>query len=145
MEGIIREIKAEDKASLMQMMRDFYTSPAVHTNGSDEIFSRDIESCINGSPYTEGYVFDAGGDILGYAMIAKSYSTEFGKACIWIEDLYVKDKYRAMGLGSRFLDFITEKYTDCIFRLEVDAEDTGAVRLYEQYGFTFLPYQQMKK
>ena len=78
-------------------------------------------------------------------MIAKSFSTEFGKPCIWIEDLYIKEQYRGMGLGKMFLDFITEKYTGCIFRLEVEKENEGAVGLYEKCGFDFLPYLEMKK
>lgn len=45
-------------------------------------------------------------EILGYAMIAKSFSTEFGKPCMWIEDLYIREAYRGTGLGSKFLDYI---------------------------------------
>ena len=78
-------------------------------------------------------------------MIAKSFSTEFGKPCIWIEDLYIKDAHRGTGLGKQLLDFITAKYTDCIFRLEVEEENERAVRLYEKCGFSVLPYMEMKK
>lgn len=38
------------------MMRVFYASPAVFTNGSDDIFRTDIENCINDNPYLEGYI-----------------------------------------------------------------------------------------
>ncbi len=48
-------------------------------------------------------------------MIAKSFSTEFGKSCIWIEDLYIKDEYQGFGIGSLFMDFIVEKYVGSIF------------------------------
>ena len=41
----------EDKAAVFEMMKVFYASPAVLSNGSDEIFSNDIENCINDSPY----------------------------------------------------------------------------------------------
>ena len=78
-------------------------------------------------------------------MVAKSFSTEFGKPCIWIEDIYIKDGYRGTGLGKMLMDFITKKYTDCIFRLEVEEENKRAVKLYEKCGFTVLPYMEMKK
>ena len=126
-------------------MRVFYSSPAVFSNGSDEIFSNDIENCISGSPYVEGYVIEDSNNIQGYMMIAKSYSTEFGKPCIWIEDIYIKDEFRGLGLGTAFIEFITDKYTDCIFRLEVEEENERAVGLYEKCGFTVLPYMEMKK
>ena len=145
MESRIREITEKDKACVLQMMRVFYASPAVFTNGSEEIFIRDIEACAQGNPYIEGYILENEKELLGYAMIAKSYSTEFGKPCIWIEDLYIKEEYRGLGLGKRFMEFIEQKYPDHLFRLEVEEENERAVRLYEKRGFTRLPYVEMKK
>ena len=145
MNSTIRPIEARDRTEILNMMRVFYASPAVFSNGSDEIFSNDIQNCISGSPYVEGYVIEDSNNIQGYMMIAKSYSTEFGKPCIWIEDIYIKDDCRGMGLGSAFIEFITAKYTDCIFRLEVEEENERAVGLYKKCGFTVLPYMEMKK
>ena len=145
MESTIRDMSEKDKNSVLEMMRVFYASPAVFTNGSDEIFLNDIENCINGNPYLEGYVIENTDGILGYAMVAKSFSTEFGKPCFSIEDLYIKEDYRGLGLGKTFFEFITKKYTDCIFRLEVEEENERAVKLYKKCGFTVLPYMEMKK
>ena len=142
--AMIRPMVAADRESVLEMMRIFYASPAVFTNGSEEIFAADIEACIGGSPYLEGYILEDG-EIQGYAMIAKSFSTEFGKPCMWIEDLYVKDKYRGMGIGSKFLEYIAEKYSDAILRLEVEEENERAVRVYEKCGFEELPYMEMKR
>lgn len=141
----IRVMTKNDKSSVLEMMRVFYASPAVFTNGSEEIFFNDIENCINDNPYLEGYIIENSKGIQGYAMIAKSFSTEFGKQCIWIEDLYIKEEYRGSGLGNMLMEFITKKYTNCIFRLEVEEENERAVRLYEKYGFNVLPYMEMKK
>ena len=96
------------------------------------------------SPYLEGYVIEESKEIQGYAMIAKSFSTEFGKQCIWIEDLYIKDKYRGLGLGNMLIEFITKKFIDCIFRLEVEEENERAIKLYKKCGFEVLPYMEMK-
>ena len=147
MKSTIRKMTTNDKSCVFQMMKDFYSSQAVFTNGSDEIFLNDIENCINYNPFLEGYVFfdlDTK-EMQGYAMIAKSFSTEFGKPCIWIEDLYVKSAYRGKGIGNIFMDFITHQYTDCIFRLEVEEENDIAIKLYKKFGFTVLPYTEMKK
>ena len=141
----IRIMTIKDKPSVIEMMRVFYASTAVLSNGSEEIFSNDIENCVNNSPYLEGYIFEDAEEIQGYAMIAKSFSTEFGKPCIWIEDLYIKDRYRSLGIGSLFIDFITKKCTDSIYRLEVEKENERAVKVYEKCGFTVLPYMEMKR
>ncbi len=145
MSTIIRKMIRDDKQSVIDMMRVFYASPAVHSNGSEEIFEADVENCVNDSPYLEGYVFEEDGEIQGYSMLAKSFATEFGKPCIWIEDLYMKPEYRGSGIGSKFFEFLEQNYTDCIFRLEVEEENERAVHVYEKNGFTFLPYMEMKK
>ncbi len=141
----IRTMNINDKDSVAEMMREFYASPAVLSNGSEEIFLNDIENCVGDSPYAEGFVIENNGVIAGYAMVAKSYSTEFGKSCIWIEDLYVKEEFRGKGLGKQLLDFIINKYTDCIFRLEAEEENERAINLYKKCGFEVLPYTQLKR
>lgn len=141
----IRKMIQDDKSTIIGMMRVFYASPAVLSNGSEEIFEADVENCVNDSPYLEGFVFEENGEILGYGMIAKSFSTEFGKPCIWVEDLYLEPEYRGQGIGSKFFEYLEQNYTDCIFRLEVEEENERAIHVYEKNGFAVLPYMEMKK
>ena len=141
----IRLMELKDKKEIIDMMREFYLSPALITNGSEEIFEANVDNCISNSQYVEGYVFCDGDIILGYGIIAKSFSTEFGKHCIWIEDLYVKEKYRKLGIGRSFFKFIEEKYKGCLFRLEVEKGNVKAIATYKKVGFDELPYLEMKK
>ena len=141
----IRQMVESDRAAVMDMMQTFYSSPAVLTNGSAEIFEADIDACVSDSPYAEGYVFEDGGEIIGYGMLAKSFSTEFGKPCIWIEDLYIKELHRGMGIGSAFFNMISEKYPDHLLRLEAEEENERAIAVYKKNGFEVLPYLEMKK
>ena len=145
MEIKIRDMRQDDRECVISMMRGFYASPAVHTNGSEEIFQNDVDACLGDDPYLEGYIIDGGGEVLGYAMVARSFSTEFGKRCIWIEDLFLREEYRGLGIGRIFFDFITKKYDGAILRLEVEEENERAIRLYKRCGFTTLPYMEMKK
>ena len=145
MSSKIRAMRPEDKDIVMEMMRVFYASPAVLSNGSDEIFENDIENCVNDCPYLEGYIFEDQGEIQGYGMVAKSFSTEFGKPCMWIEDIYIQEPYRGRGIGSQFLQYIEKKYPHAILRLEVELENERAVHTYEKNGFQELPYMEMKK
>lgn len=145
MKSNIRQIEEKDRQQILEMMRVFYASEAVFSNGSEEIFNADITNCISENPYIEGYVFETGNELQGYAMLAKSYSTEFGKPCVWIEDIYMKDEYRGLGIGSSFFRFVEEKYPHALLRLEVEAENERAVRMYKKCGFDFLPYMEMMK
>lgn len=141
----IRIMEERDRETVKEMIRVFYASPAVLSNGSDEIFDNDIENCLNDSPYLEGYVFEGKDGILGYAMAAKSFSTEFGKPCIWIEDIYLKEEYRCRGIAGEFFALLESKYPEAIFRLEVEEENARAIRAYTKNGFEVLPYMEMKK
>lgn len=145
MKSRIRYMEERDRQLVLEMMRAFYNSEAVFTNGSEEIFNIDIDNCISDNPYIEGYVFENDNDVQGYAMLAKSFSTEFGKQCIWIEDIYIKEEYRGLGIGSLFFEFIEDKYTDVLLRLEVEEDNHRALNLYKKYGFDLLPYMEMKK
>ncbi len=142
---MIRKIEAKDKSAVMEMMRVFYSSDAVSTNGSFEIFENDVELCIKGDAYVEGYVFEESGILQGYAMLAKSYSTEFGKHCVWVEDIYIKPEFRGKGLAKSFFDLLDEKYPDYVIRLEVEDYNHRAVKVYKSAGFEILPYAEMIK
>ena len=139
---MIRLMKEQDKNEVIEMMIVFYASEAVSTNGSREIFESDFNNCINSCPYLEGYVFEENDKICGYAMVAKSFSTEFGKPCIWIEDLYIKEEYRHQKLGSLFFDFLKENYKDTIQRLEVDKNNVFAIKAYKKNNFEEVDYLQ---
>ena len=58
----IRKMTLEDKPAVQEMMREFYTSPAVLSNGSEEIFAADVDACVGDSPYLEGYIFEESGE-----------------------------------------------------------------------------------
>lgn len=142
---VIREMTIHDRRPVMWLMEDFYATNAVATNGSEEIFNKDIEACISDNPYLDGFVFEDDGRVFGYAMLAKSFSTEYGKPCIWIEDIYIQEQECNKGLGSTFFECIERIYPDCIFRLEVEAENERAIHVYKKNGFDFMPYLEMKK
>ena len=145
MKSEIRAMQEGDRGAVLAMMREFYASDAVLTNGSDEIFNNDISGCVSDNPYIEGYVFTDGGLIQGYAMLAKSFSTEFGRPCIWVEDIFVKAEYRARGIATGFFSFIEDKYPGALFRLELEPENEKALSVYKRCGFDVLPYMEMKK
>ncbi len=146
----IVSLKEEHREQVVSMMRDFYSSPAVLSNGSEEIFEADVSACVGDNPFIEGFVFEkkeASGEsvLMGYAMLSKGFSTESGKNRIWIEDLYICEKFRGFGIGKRFLNFVDEKYENCVVRLDVEEENEKAVELYKKCGFEVIPYMEMIK
>lgn len=141
----IRPIALRDKHCVVEMMRVFYASPAVLSNGTEDIFSNDVDACISDDPYLEGYVFEEFNEILGYAMVSKGFSTEWGKHLLWVEDIYVKEEFRGKGIGKRFFSFLSQKYPNHVVRLEAEKENEKAIKMYKKNGFEVLPYLQMVK
>lgn len=145
----IREIQEKDRAEVFSMMRSFYDSPAVITKSSNDILQRDISDCISNNPLIDGFVFQdkETEEILGYSMLAHSYSTEFGGECIWIEDLYIKEQFRGLGIGKCFFDFVNCNYGNNAvrFRLEAELDNENAIRLYKKCGYDIIPYVQLSK
>ena len=143
MDITIRKMQRDDSNVVIDMMRKFYTSPAVMTNGSEKIFAANVENILSGSPYVEGFVFTDGKEIIGYGITAHSYSTEFGGECIWIEDIYIEPEYRGRGVGTQFINYVKGLYPDKIFRLEAEEDNSAALRIYKRHGFKELPYLEM--
>ena len=139
----IRKMVQEDREIVIDMMRRFYNSPALITNGSEKIFANNVDSCLKNSNYVEGFVFVDDDRVIGYGMLAKSFSTEFGGECIWIEDIYLEEEYRGQGIGSYFIQFIKSTYPDKILRLEVEGDNEKAISTYEKNGFKRLPYMEL--
>ena len=140
----LRAMEEKDREAVLEMMRGFYASDAVNSNGSEEIFNNDVDECISDSPFASGFVFEtAEGSICGYAMLAHSYGTEFGRKVVWIEDLYLDEEARGNGLADMLFDFVRDRYPDSVHRLEVEEFNFRAVRSYKKNGFTTLPYTEM--
>ena len=129
-------MRESDREEVSSMMRIFYASPAVISNGSEEIFSKDIDACVSDDPYLEGYIFERDGKTLGYSMLAKSFSTEFGKHCIWIEDLYLKPEYRGEGVGSTTLlalENLAKEMGIITLSATVDEQNKASKKLFGKY------------
>ena len=139
----IRKMQRDDSEIVISMMRKFYKSSAVATNGSEKIFAANVENILSGSPYVDGFIFVIGGKIIGYGITAHSYSTEFGGECIWIEDIYIEPEYRGRGVGSKFIRYVQKLYPDKILRLESEAGNDKALAFYKRLGFEELPYLEL--
>lgn len=142
----IRNMERRDADTVFEMMRVFYDSPAVFHTSSDRVLRQDIEDCLGDLPLVEGYVFEQEGALVGYAMTALSYTTEYGGVCVWLEDLYLRPECRGAGLASRFFDYLTARHPEAVrFKLEVEQENARAIAAYKRNGYGISPYFEMTR
>ncbi len=141
---MIRKLCPGDKDSYIKLVGEFYNSPAVLHPIPEEYYEKTFLEIINSDVYADCYVYEDSGGVSAYALISKTYSQEAGGLCVWIEEIYVSEAVRGKGIGSALLERIIRDYPNAArFRLETEPDNTGAVRLYERFGFKPLGYSQM--
>lgn len=143
---MIRPATTDDRGILREMFDEFYRSDAVlhpvpaayHEAALDDLFSEGTsQSC---------FLLCDGEAVCGYALLAEKYSHEAGGLELWVEELYLRPEVRGKGMGSAFFDYLRDyaaAHDVRRLRLEVEEENTGAMRLYARMGFKALNYRQM--
>jgi GNAT superfamily N-acetyltransferase len=142
---LIRELKEQDKEKFISMVDSFFHSEAVLHAIPKEYILNTYNEVISGSPFAKVYIIEEQGEIAGYGQVSLTYSNEAGGMVVWIEELYIHEQFRGLGLGSAFLDFIKKEYALKAkrIRLELCESNKAAEKLYLKKGFTSLDYKQM--
>ncbi len=73
------------------------------------------------------------GEIAGFALYFPTYSTFLGRSGIWLEDLFVRERFRGRGLGKELL-FTLRGLTDGRVEWNVLDWNEAAVAFYESLG-----------
>ncbi len=143
---IIRKLKESEKPQVLSMMKVFYASDALLIHPETAVLEKMLCDALQDTPLLTGYGFEVDGKLAGYGMVTRSYSTERGGICIWIEDIYIKPEYRGQGIGSSFLRFVEEENPGAVrLRLEAEPENDHAMAVYQKAGFKVLAYTQLVK
>ena len=144
---MIRKIEKSDRNTFLFFARAFYSCEAVDHTIPTSYHTATFEQLMASDQYAEGYILEYAGKPAGYALTAKTFSQEAGGMVVWIEEIFILPGYRNKGLGSEFFAYVRENIEPHVarIRLEVEPENTAAIRLYERMGFKPLPYGQMIK
>ena len=142
----IRKLKESEKTIVLSMMKVFYASDALLVHPEDAVLEKMLTDALADGPLLTGYGFEVEGVLAGYGMVTRSYSTERGGICVWIEDIYIKPEYRGQGIGAAFLQFVEAQNPGAVrLRLEAEPENEMAMHVYQKAGFRVLDYTQLVK
>lgn len=143
---MIRKITENDRAEYLSLCGEFYGSDAVLHNVPAQNFEKTFAELMRSDAYARAYVFEEDGAVVGYALLALTFSQEAGGMVVWVEELYVREAFRSKGYGRQFFAKLHEEYADAArIRLEVEEENYRAVNLYRKMGFSELAYNQFIK
>jgi GNAT superfamily N-acetyltransferase len=133
----VRPALPTDAATILAMVRElavFEREPLSSVEASEEDFLRD---CFSPSPRCEVLIGEVDGAPQGFVLFFHNYSTWLGRAGLYVEDLYVRDAARGLGLGRRLLAHVASLAVErrCK-RLDLSVLHWNpARRFYEQLGF----------
>lgn len=141
----IRKLQEKDFDKVFSMMQVFYASDALLIHPEETVLRKTLTDALSDTPYLEGFGFEKDGVLVGYGMVAMSYSTEAGGQCAWIEDIYIEPACRGKGYGTAFLEFVKQRYAGKVvrIRLEAEPENSRAMAVYQKAGYGILGYTQL--
>lgn len=145
---MFRKIKEEDKEVYFEMSTIFYNSDAVSHNIPKDNFVKTFNMMMENSPFVDAYIIydESNNEVAGYGLLSIGYSNEVGHMEIWLEEIYVLDKFRGKGYGTKFMEFVEKEYSQVgRLRLEVARTNEKAIELYKRLGYEEIPYYQMMK
>ena len=140
-----RPITSQDREAYLAMTSAFYSTDAVMHPIPRSHMEATFEELMRRDTYAAAYICEEQDTILGYALLAKTFSQEAGGTVLWVEELFIKEAYRGKGYGKQFFEYLLSSLPADVkrVRLEVERDNTAAVRMYEYFGFSFFEYDQM--
>jgi GNAT superfamily N-acetyltransferase len=143
----IRPAAPADASVILAMVRElaiYEREPLGSVEAREEDYLRD---CFGPVPRCEVLIGEVDGKVQGFVLFLHNYSTWIGRAGIHVEDLFVRDRARGLGLGRRLLAAVARIALErgCR-RLDLAVLDWNPARkLYEHLGFTpqtqWVPYR----
>ena len=125
---------AEHVTRLLLAFRDWFHSPLP----SEESMAASVALLLE-DPATEFLLAGAAEDPAGVCQLRFRHSVWTGTPDCWLEDLYVQERSRGMGLGSALVRLAFERaLARGAHRIELDTneDNSGAIALYESLGFS---------
>ncbi len=99
-----------------------------------------VRALAAGDPCARAWLLraEAGGPVIGYAVVTLGFSIEHGGRDGFIDELYVVPEARGCGIGEQALSFATNEAREMgvvTLHLEVERTNFTAERLYCKHGF----------
>jgi GNAT superfamily N-acetyltransferase len=136
----IRKARKSDSAEIIRLIRELaYFEKLVPPDDKDS--KRLLKDAFTKKPRFKILVAEYGNKLIGYAFYFFTYSTFLAKPTLYLEDIYISEKFRSKGLGKVFfgeLKNIAQKEKCGRMEWLVLDWNTNAIRFYENLGAKYL-------
>jgi ribosomal protein S18 acetylase RimI-like enzyme len=133
----MREATGDDVDCLVVMMRKLaQQEPSVPF---DPAAVRDLWGVFLSRPeFGRAWLIDVQAKSVGYVILTLGFSFEYHGREAFIDELYLEEEFRGMGLGTQAMKFVSDQAQALGVRaihLEVDPQNDHALSLYRRLGY----------
>jgi GNAT superfamily N-acetyltransferase len=132
----IRKARKSDSDEIIRLIRELaYFEKLVPPDDNDS--KRLLKDAFSKIPRFKILVAESGDELVGYAFYFFTYSTFLAKPTLYLEDIYISEKYRSKGLGKDlFLELKSIARKEKCGRMEWIVLDwnKNAISFYEKLG-----------
>lgn len=121
---------------LVSLVAAFHAEAGIEM--SDEQRRIGLAPLLEGIPHGAAYLIGPPRAPIGYVVISFGWSVEFGGLDAMIDEIYVRPGVRKRGIASETMIALPRALAQgglCAIHLEVDRENTAALKLYQRAGF----------
>jgi GNAT superfamily N-acetyltransferase len=125
-----------DRVVLGEMIRAYYVYDGHEID--DAIIEASLDAALVENHHIRIWVIEIGKEAAGYMAVAIGFTIEAGGNDGFLDELFLKEKYRGHGIGRQAVEFAIAACPALGIRrlsLEVERPNTRAKRLYEDVGF----------
>ena len=136
MDTICVPARPGDAETILGMMRDYY--PIEGAVFRREVQGPALRELLADPTLGRVYLVRLDREIAGYVVLTFDYGLEAGGREMFIDELFLVERFRGQGLGARVLDFVTRACRELggrALHLAVGLENVRARRAYEKHGF----------
>ncbi len=130
------EARPPDIDTLLDYMAEYYAFDRIPYDRQASHSA--LEGLINDRSLGRVWLIRSGDEAAGYCVLTLWYSLEFRGRTAFIDELFVREKFRGRGIGTQALAFLEETARQLgvkALRLEVESKNADARRLYGKAGF----------
>ena len=133
----IRKFKLIDKKELIELIQNLYKKDSNGESINLQKINRTLKELFLHTEKGSIFVIEEKEKIIGYSIIINYWSNEFGGNILFIDEIFIHQDYRNMGIGTNFINYlIKNKINSSVgIQLEVVKSNTKAKNFYEKLGF----------
>jgi GNAT superfamily N-acetyltransferase len=131
-----RAARDKDLALLLALMQEYYTLD--HLPYDEAAARQALQALLRDPGLGRIWLIHAGTETAGYAVLTLGYSLEYRGQDAFIDELYLRERYRGQGLGRQALQWLEQAARTLGVRalhLEVERGNPRAQALYRRHGF----------